>query len=176
MRPRPKTARVLSGGGGSSGGFTLLEVLLATSLLAVGAVSVLVVLASAAGFAAQRQGQQRLTQVLEEARNDARAIANSFRPTKDAPLPGGSDATFEPKTSALYIGYQWTSKFAHVDNDVPEAGYRVRVSVVYGDEQEHVENLIVGTDTVPDEEFLTSRTYEEQKAGEADTSGGRESR
>jgi len=161
---------------GERDGFTLLEVLLATSLLAVGAVSVLVVLASAAGFAAQRQGQQRLTQVLEEARSDARAIANSFRATKGSALPGGTDATFEPKTSALYVGYQWTSQFAHVDPQVPEAGYRVRVTVRFGDAQEHTENLIVGTDTVPAEEFQTSTTYEEQKAGEGDTSGGRESR
>ena len=36
--------------GSGTGGFTLLEVLMATSLLAVGAVSVLVVLATAAVF------------------------------------------------------------------------------------------------------------------------------
>ena len=173
MTRRPDRKRP---GRGKSGGFTLLEVLLATSLMAVGAVSVLVVLASAAGFASRRQSQQRLTQVLDEARNDSRAIANAFRPTKDDPLPGGEDATFDPKSSALYGGYQYQLSFGHVDSAVPEAGYRVGVLVTYGDEQSHTEKLIVGTDAVPDEEFATSITYEAERRGEGDSTGGSEAR
>jgi prepilin-type N-terminal cleavage/methylation domain-containing protein len=176
MAMRRRTDRIGTRRDRESGGFTLLEVLLATSLLAVGAVSVLVVLASAAGFAARRQTQQRLTQVLDEARNDARAIANAFRPSKDEPLPGGDDATFDAKASALYGGYEYQLSFGHVDSTVPEAGYRVRVEVTYGDEQSHTENLIVGADAVPDEEFAKSITYEAERSGEADTTGGSEAR
>jgi len=114
----------MSGGSpsASAGGFTLLEVMMATALLAVGSVSVMLVLASAAGFAGQRQTQQRLTQVLEEARNDARTRVNKFRPTDDLKTPGGEDSRVEPKTSTLYPGFTYEMAFAPVDAVIPEAG------------------------------------------------------
>ena len=149
---------------------------MATSLLAVGAVSVLIVLATAAGYASQRQAQQRLTQVLEEARNDARTRVNAFRPTEDANTPGGDDAKIEPKTSTLYPGFEYDLHFATVDPDVPEAGYEVTVTVTFGDEQSHSEVLIVGSDAVPDAEFETSVTFEQEREGLADRESGRETR
>jgi prepilin-type N-terminal cleavage/methylation domain-containing protein len=160
----------------NSAGFTLLEVMMATALLAVGAVSVLVVLASAAGFASQRQAQQRLTQVVEEARHEARAIANSFQPSSTAQRPGGDDGKTEIKQSTLYPGYGYELAFAFVDRDVPEAGYDVVVTVRYGDGLEHAEQLVVASDTIPDEEFAVSRTYEEERAGLDDREGRRETR
>ncbi len=165
--PRPARAR---------SGFTLLEVMLATSLLAVGAVSVMIVLATAAGYASQRQSQQRLTQVLGEARNDARTLVNQFRPGGDAKLPGGQGGKTEPKQSALYPGYTYALAFTDVDAAVPEAGYQVLVTVTYGDGLEETESLIVSGDTIADDEFRTSRTYAEERAGEADRKGGREAR
>ena len=149
---------------------------MATSLLAVGAVSVLIVLATAAGYAGQRQTQQRLTQVLEEARNDARTRVNAFRPTEDVKTPGGDDAKVEGKTSSLYPGFTYEMGFAAVDDDVPEAGFEVTVLVSYGDEQSHTEVLIVGSDSVPDAEFETSKTFELEREGRADRDGGRETR
>jgi prepilin-type N-terminal cleavage/methylation domain-containing protein len=158
------------------GGFTLLEVMMATSLLAVGAVSVLIVLATAAGYAGQRQTQQRLTQVLEEARNDARTRVNAFRPSDDAKTPGGDDAKVEPKSSSLYSGFQYELAFAAVNAEVPEAGFEVTVTVTFGDQQSHAEVLIVGSDAVAMEEFESSTTFELEREGRDDTGGGRETR
>jgi prepilin-type N-terminal cleavage/methylation domain-containing protein len=164
-------------GKAQSGGFTLLEVLMATSLLAVGAVSVLVVLATAAGYASQRQSQQRLTQVLEEARNSARTMVNSFVPSEDDKLPGKDDEPNEEQQSMLYPGFTYQLTFAPVDKDVPEAGFEVGVTVRFGDGQERTEVLVVGSDAVPDEEFSRSETYELEREGEADEdTGGRETR
>ncbi len=157
-------------------GFTLLEVMMATSLLAVGAVSVLIVLAKAAGYAGQRQVQQRITQVLEEARNDARTRVNAFRPSDDAKTPGGDDARIDSKVSTLYPGFQYDLVFAAVNAAVPEAGFEVTVNVTYGDKQSHSEVLIVGSDSVANEEFETSITFELERAGRADLEGGRETR
>ena len=158
------------------GGFTLLEVLMATALMAVGAVSVMVVFATAAGYAAQRQGQQRLTQVLEEARNHARTAVNGFRPSADAKLPGGDDGRVDFQPSTLYPGYEFELGFAHVDKNVPEAGYEVTVTVRFGDGQVHPETMIVSPDVVPLSEFERSLTFERERAGLESESGGRETK
>jgi len=159
-----------------SGGFTLLEVLMATSLLAVGAVSVLVVLATAAGYASQRQSQQRLTQVLEEARNQARTMVNAFVPSTTDVLPGNDDQPNEELQSALYPGFTYQLGFQPVDKEVPEAGFEVTVTVRYGDGLEHNELLVVGSDSVPDAEFGRSATFELEREGLADRETGRETR
>ena len=168
-------------GGGAQDGFTLLEVLLATSLMAVGAISVLVVLASAAGYATQRRTQQSLTQVLEEARNHARAMANAHVPSKEQPLPGGKQAAVDPRSSSLYPAFAYSLKFDHVDKSVPEAGYRVSVNVKYGvaDGTEGIdktETMVIASDTVPASEFERSITYDAQRKGKNDSSGRNESR
>ena len=161
---------------GHEGGFTLLEVLMATSLLAVGAVSVLVVLATAAGYAGQRQSQQRLTQVLEEARNEARTMTNAFVPRSDDKVPGKDDEPNEEQQSTLYPGFTYQLAFVPVDGDVPEAGFEVTATVRYGDGQEHVEFLVVGSDSVPDSEFSRSLTHELELEGQENRESGRESR
>jgi len=149
---------------------------MATSLLAVGAVSVLIVLATAAGFASERQTQQRLTQVLEEARNDARTRVNGFRPTDDLKTPGGEDSRIERKASTLYPGFSYDLAFTAVVADVPEAGFEVAVNVTYGADKSHTETLIVASDAVAFEEFETSLTFELEREGRADRDGGRETR
>ncbi len=148
---------------------------MATSLMAVGSVSILIVLASAAGYANERQGRQRLTQVLDEARNDARASVNVFRPREGRKVPGDEEGQLDEKVSALFPGYRYELAFALVDTSVPESGYDVLVTVRYGDEQSHQERVIVGSDTVPDEEFERSLTYEQERKG-GSNEGGRETR
>lgn len=157
-------------------GFTLLEVMLATGLLAVGSVSVLVVLATAAGFASKRQAQQRLAQVLEEARYEALATVNTFRPSEEFPLPGGEGGVAPDTVSRIFAGYSYQLRFQAVDKEVPEAGYDVFVNVVYGDGQEFQEQVVVAADVIPDEEFQRSLTYEEQREGDADRDRARETR
>ena len=149
---------------------------MATSLLAVGAVSVLVVLATAAGYASQRQTQQRLTQVLEEARNDARSMTNAFVVSDDDTLPGNDSDPNDEVQSSVYPGFRYQLAFAPVAADVPEAGFRVEVTVRYGDNLEHVEQLVVGSDSVPDSEFERSITYELEREGLADRVSGEEAK
>jgi prepilin-type N-terminal cleavage/methylation domain-containing protein len=167
-------------------GFTLLEVMMATVVLAVGTISVLMIFGTALAFAHRRQGQQQLTQVLQEARTDARALVNRYRPdapvktakpalgSKAAPAPsafvtpaGDTDVT-QPRPSAVFAAYRYTLRFAPVRREVPEAGWRTTVTIQWGDGQEYQVTEVMAADSIPDEEFATSSTYAEERAGVQD--------
>ena len=169
-------------------GFTLLEVMMATAILAVGTVSVLMVFATATGFAYRRQADQQLAQVLDEARSEARACVNAFRPPSSQPspavqkgrskaappqadLPGGPGGVRPATPSIVFSGYTYELKFEPLLKDLPEAGYRTTITVRWAGGQERVETFIVLPDVIPDEEFAYSKTYEEERAGEADRKG-----
>jgi len=176
-----------------SRGFTLLEVMMATAVLAVGTISVLMVFGTALSFAHRRQGQQQLTQVLQEARSDARALVNAYRAPKSGTAqassaskdraatttglasPAGQDPETQPKNSAVFSAYSYTLRFDPVRREVPEAGWRTTVTVNWGDEQSYTESIVITSDVIPDEEFATSRTFEEERAG-IDAANAREKR
>lgn len=169
-------------------GFTLLEVMMATAILAVGTVSVLMVFATATGFAHRRQADQQLSQVLDEARSDARAYVNAFRPPSAVPnpavakgrvkqeaaqgdLPGGPGGVVPAKQSTVFSGYSYELRFEPVRRGFPEAGYRAGITVRWGDGQERTETVVVLPDVIPEEEFAYSLTFEEERAGTADRKG-----
>ncbi len=147
---------------------------MATALLAIGAMSVMVVLATATGFASNRQTKQRLAQVLEEAGNEAKATVNEFVASKDRSLPGDEDGVIAEKRSELWEGFGYELKFAPVDKEFPEAGFEVQVVVRYGDDLEQHDTLYVNKTLISEEEFMASTTYEEERAGSADETGGQE--
>jgi prepilin-type N-terminal cleavage/methylation domain-containing protein len=158
-------------------GFTLLEIMLATSILAVGTVSVLSVFATAVGFANRRQTQAELQQVLDEARSEARSLVDGFKAGKPAAtksgkragpvsnLPGGPEGKVEEKTSSVYLGYRYALRFEHVVRDVPDAGFKATISVKWGDDLSHEETLTVLPGNIPAEEFTFSATHAEEQAG-----------
>lgn len=163
-------------------GFTLLEVMMATVVLAVGTISVLMIFGTALAFAHRRQGKQQLTQVLEEARTEARAMVNAYRPNapvktvKPAPgakgtpapevrSPAGAQSQTEPKASTVFAAYRYTLRFEPVRREAPEAGWRTTVTVNWGDAQEYQETQVLASDTIQDEEFASSMTYAEERAG-----------
>lgn len=173
-----------------SRGFTLLEVMMATAVLAVGTASVLMVFGTALSFAHRRQGQQQLSQVLAEARTDARSLVNSYRPKppetgaakpagKGDPAssagpttPAGQSAETNPRNSTVWAAYQYVLRFDPVQRDVPEAGWRTTVTVNWGDGQSYQESLVITPDVIPDDEFAYSRTYELERAGQDDATKG----
>lgn len=154
-------------------GFTLLEIMLATSLLAVGSISVLVVFATAAGLAAKRQGDQRLTQVIEEARSRAQQVVNEFEPTQDVKAPG-EDGKLPATASESYGGYVYSLGFEPTNPLVPEAGYDVAVNIEYGDGLSYQETFVIGANIIPEQEFARSMTYERERAGLDQREGGQE--
>lgn len=173
-------------------GFTLLEVMMATTVLAVGTVSVLMVFGTAIAFAHRRQAQQELTQVVAEARSEARSLVNRWRPAKPvAPAPGkkpskdepvvvpttpaGAEAETAVKPSQVISGYQYSIRFDPVRRETPEAGWRTTITVTWGDRKSHQESRVLLADVIPDEELASSRTYEEERAA-MEAAGARETR
>jgi prepilin-type N-terminal cleavage/methylation domain-containing protein len=166
-----------------SRGFTLLEVLLATAIMAVGTTSVLVVIATAAGMASQRQVGVRRQQVLDEARHDAQAQIDAFEPgqpdtavqkiaTKKGEAKPASTTRQAPdkiigKKSSRYDGFTYDVSFEPKDPMVPEMGFDVGITLHYGGGEltyAAPPAPMIGK-TVADSEFLRSATYlEEQKA------------
>jgi prepilin-type N-terminal cleavage/methylation domain-containing protein len=164
----------------SAAGFTLLEVLLATSIMAVGTTSVLVVIATAAGMASQRQVNLRREQVIDEARHEAQAVVDAFRPGKQGPAapapkapksakaetaaPANAPAKIENKQSSRFAGFSYDIVFTPQDRQVPEKGYQVAITVHYGGGELHATaNATMISTTIPDEEFTTSATWEEER-------------
>lgn len=194
FRSRPSAPHRPPVGRARRRGFTLLEVMMATSILAVGSVSVLMVFATATGFAHRRQAGQQLTQVLDEARSDARAHVNAYRPVSARPaagarrragssekdaaapseFPGGPEGRVPSKSSTVFQGYSYDLRFEPVVKGVPESGWRTTIRVTWGDAQEHVETTVFSPDVIPDEEFAYSLSYEEERAGTADRKGPKE--
>jgi hypothetical protein len=170
-------------------GFTLLEVLLATGIMAVGTTSVLVVIATAAGMASQRQVGVRREQVLDEARHDAQAMVDAFDPGVPNTLPQvistkKGDAKPQSlvkqapdkvvgKRSSRYDGFSYDIAFDAKDPSVPEMGFDVSITLHYGGgEIEYpAPTMSMISKTISDDEFKRSSTYlEEQKAP---SSGGK---
>jgi len=167
----------------TSPGFTLLEVLLATAIMAVGTTSVLVVIATAAGMASQRQVNVRREQVLDEARHDAQAMVDAFRPGKLAPVApvekGKKSAKVdtgvkltpdkvEGKQSTRFNGFTYDISFSPQDRQVPEKGFDVAIVVHYGGGElsATAQTTMIST-TIADDEFTTSSTFEAERLGGA---------
>lgn len=169
----------------TSRGFTLLEVLLATAIMAVGTTSILVVIATAAGMASQRQVLLRREQVLDEARHDAQSIVNSFRPKapvvaapapKAAKTPGKSAEKIVPveiaprkvegRRSTRYDGFAYDLSFEPRDRGVPEKGFDVAITLRYGGgELTYESSATLLPTTILDEEFADSQTYQDERKG-----------
>ena len=69
------------------GGFTLLEIMIALAILAVGAICVLSTFAAAIALHMRREDDVRLARVIDEARSEAQITWNTWNSTKDHPLP-----------------------------------------------------------------------------------------
>jgi prepilin-type N-terminal cleavage/methylation domain-containing protein len=164
-------------------GFTLLEVLLATAIMAVGTTSVLVVIATAAGMASQRQVGVRREQVVDEARHEAQAMVDAFDPgvpetgpqviaTRSGAAKPASSTKQAPdkvigKKSSRYEGFSYDLAFDPKDPAVPEMGFDVSITLHYGGGEltYAAPTASMISKTISDDEFKRSITYlEEQKA------------
>jgi type II secretory pathway pseudopilin PulG len=163
-------------------GFTLLEVLLATGIMAVATTSVLVVIATAAGWASQRQLNLRRAQVVDEARHDAQQAVDLFTPgaapatpqkiamkqgtTKPVAAARVAPDDVKSRKSGRYDGFSYDLAFRPRDRTAPEKGFDVDITVHYGggDLAYATSTTLAGT-TVPESEFLESTTWRDEQSG-----------
>jgi prepilin-type N-terminal cleavage/methylation domain-containing protein len=71
----------------TAGGFTLLEIMIALAIFAVGAICVLSTFAAALALHMKREADVRTARVMDEARNEAQNAWDAWKPAKDRPLP-----------------------------------------------------------------------------------------
>jgi prepilin-type N-terminal cleavage/methylation domain-containing protein len=71
----------------SERGFTLLEIMIALAILAVGAICVLSTFAAAIALHLRRESDVRTARVLEEARVEAQDAWDNYKPSKGGTLP-----------------------------------------------------------------------------------------
>ena len=84
-------------------GFTLLEIMIALAVLAVGAVCVLSTFAAALALHMRREADVRMARVMEESRTEAQVAWDAWTPTKSAPLPPDvKEAPWARDPSLLY--------------------------------------------------------------------------
>jgi prepilin-type N-terminal cleavage/methylation domain-containing protein len=68
-------------------GFTLLEIMIALAILAVGAVCVLTTFATALALHMRRESDVRMARIMEESRTEAQTAWDAWSPSKAAPFP-----------------------------------------------------------------------------------------
>ena len=129
---------------GRSRGFTLLEVLIAMSILAVGATSILAVYLKAVQFATERKEQNRLTEIYNHAHTHAQSIFDAWDPAKvkqgDPVVPAKVDVDVRDPTVAKqsgdpmvreagerFPGFRYVITFE--DNELAVAGSSVLVHI-----------------------------------------------
>ncbi len=87
-------------------GFTLLEVLIAMSILAIGATSILSVFVAAARFHVDRVENNRITQLLNHAKDHAQIVFNRFDPSKVKPGQPGLPKSIKADLTDLDVTRQ----------------------------------------------------------------------
>ena len=82
-------------------GFTLLEIMIALAILAVGSICVLSTFAAAIALHMKREADVRGARVLEEARAEAQEAWDAWRPQPNKPLPPLMDNLFYSRDSHI---------------------------------------------------------------------------
>jgi len=147
-------------------GFTLLEIMIALAVLAVGAVCVLSTFAAAIALHLRREADVRTARVMEEASHQAQLTWNQFQPTKTRPIPEPmKDRSYSRDDSVLY-----TVEFEPVPG-LPEAkpgsAGGVKATVVIREEGSRgaprVETLFLSRTGFDPADLAGSVTLEEEK-------------
>lgn len=153
------------------GGFTLLEIMIALAILAVGAVCVLSTFAAAIAMHLRREDDVRLARVIEEARFEAQAAWDSHRATRERPLPPAlASVPFsrDPKVSYSVSFEAVEGQPKGLDGTANGVSAVVKIVKEGREDRPRVERLMLSRTGFRKEDLQRSQTYEDErkKAGE----------
>ena len=148
------------------GGFTLLEIMVALAILAVGSVCVLATFATALALHMEREEKGRTVRVLDEAIGEAQAAWDAHRPTKDRPFPPAIRNVPYSRDPAL----AFSVAFERVEGlplglDGAPSGVLARITVVRegrGDRPKE-ESMVLFRSGFRAEEMKDSLTFDQEK-------------
>lgn len=170
-------------------GFTLLEVLIAMSILAVGATSILGIFVAAVRFQTDRVEDNRITELLNYAMNHAEIAFNNHDPNADpsnpSPLPKAIKADLtdpmasrspDPMIRAAaekFKGFKYEITFEDNDLTVPGASVVATIKIYrlsgQKDESTPFDKVILMRSGTPVQEFFKSPSMEERDRRAADS-------
>jgi prepilin-type N-terminal cleavage/methylation domain-containing protein len=170
-------------------GFTLLEIMVALAILAVGSICVLATFAAALALQVRRDADARAARVFEEARIAAQAAYDSWTPATPGDdarsrAAAGSGAGRRPSSAALKVpppieeraysrdpSVAWSATFSTAEGIPGDAGVFADLVVVEQHEvssrrRERKERVFLAAGGIPAAELRTSRTYDEERRDE----------
>jgi prepilin-type N-terminal cleavage/methylation domain-containing protein len=158
---------------GSEDGFTLLEILMAMIILAVGGVGVLSLFAAAVGLQYESVIDQRKAMILSDVVADAQQIINRHAPVKEQMLP----AEVEKQATTQYPrDFEYSMKFSGAGMFPPGEGAVAEITLYYRGATLDTVRRILQRTVFSKQEIEKSISYEADKKAdqqkEADEGSG----
>ncbi len=159
IRPRSKTPARLPA---RARGFTLLEVMIALAILAVGSICVLSAFGAAIALHIRREADVRVARALEEARLEAQDLFDRWLPSPREPVP----PPLVDRSTARVPGVSYSVEFSLLPGVAATEAVRAKVVLQQEGGRDRTQNLLLGRSRLPAIELRTSRTVDEEKADE----------
>ena len=150
-------------------GFTLLEIMIALAILAVGSICVLSTFAAAIALHMRRETDVRTARVLEEARVEAQAAWDLHKPGKGMDLPPPlKDLSYSRDPSFLYsVSFEGVSgQPVGVDGKTGAVTAVVRISREGESAKGRESRIFLSRSGIRREDLKDSITYENEKKAE----------
>jgi prepilin-type N-terminal cleavage/methylation domain-containing protein len=155
-------------------GFTLLEIMIALAVLAVGAMCVLSTFAAALALQMRREADVRAARVVAEAVDVAQSEWNRFTPARNTPFPEAiPETTYSRDPSVTFtVSFQPAEGLPQVGAGV-QGGVWAVVTVVDGADSEtgeggrvRQERVFLSKNGFAEKELTTSKSFEQEKKDE----------
>ena len=141
---------------GRESGFTLMEILLAMTILVLGGVSVMSLFAAAVSLQYESVVSERKAMILPDIISEAQQVLNSHRPTAEKPNP----PTIERKESERYPNdFEYSVQFSKSRYIPPGEGAVAVIQLYYRDQElQSIDRIFEGRQG-PDAEEATKAHY-----------------
>jgi len=146
------------------GGFTLMEILIAMTILVLGGVSVISLFAAAVSLQYDSVVNERKALILSDIVSEAQQVLNAHKPTKDQPNP----PNIERKESATYPRqFEYEVTFSRSQYIPPGEGAIAHIRIYYNDQPQKEITRILQKTVFSEKEIEGSISLEMDRAADA---------
>jgi len=149
---------------GREGGFTLMEILLAMTILVIGGVSVISLFAAAVSLQYESVVNERKALIISDIVSEAQQVLNDHKPTKEAPNP----PNIERKESPLFPkDFEYQVDFSRSQYIPPGEGAVAVIRIYYRDRELESITRILQKTVFAAKEIEKSISLEADRAADA---------